>query len=101
MYADGKVEGLLHSEELAFHHHLRQPHCTLTQVVDGHKASKEEAPPPCLQEQDTLHTRTDSLSSRQCSRDIHMPMCNFVCVLRWLFPNLQDDNDKCDLNSTV
>jgi len=50
MYADSKVEGLLHGEELALHNHLRHAHCTLTHVVDGHKAGKEEAPPPGLQE---------------------------------------------------
>ncbi len=57
MYADSKVEGLLHSEELALHNHLRHTHCPLTHIVDGHKASKEEAPPPGFQEQNALQTR--------------------------------------------
>lgn len=54
MYADSKVEGLLHSEQLAFHCHLRQVYHTLTEVVYGHKASEEKAPAPRLQEQDAL-----------------------------------------------
>lgn len=58
MDADSKIEGLLHSEELALHNQLNQSHCPLADVVNGHKASKEEAPAPSLQEEDPLHKMT-------------------------------------------
>ena len=48
MYADSKIEGLLHSEQLALHYHLCNPHRALANVVYWHKAGKEEAPAPRL-----------------------------------------------------
>ena len=65
MNADSKVKGLLHSEQLALHDHLSHPHRPFTHVMDGHKPSKEEAPSPCLQKQDPLHTHTSLLEPNQ------------------------------------
>lgn len=58
MYADSKVEGLLHCEELALHNHFHQPHRPFTDVVDRSQASKEEEPAPSFQKQDPLHNVT-------------------------------------------
>ena len=57
MYADSKVERLLHGEQLALHNHLCQVYHPLAEVVYGHKAGEEEAPAPRLQEQDALHAQ--------------------------------------------
>ena len=54
MDADSKVQGLLHCEQLALHHHLCHPHHSFTDVVNRHEPSKEEAPSPCFQEQNPL-----------------------------------------------
>ena len=49
MYADSKVEGRVSGEQLALYDRLRQPHTALTDAVNRHKASKEEAPAPGFQ----------------------------------------------------
>lgn len=65
MYADSKVEGLLHSEQLALYRHLRQVYHALTEVVYGHKASEKEAPAPRLQEQDALQQQITNHKSQR------------------------------------
>jgi len=52
-----KVEGLVDCEEFGFQGQQQDMHYEATQMPDWGQASKEEAPPPQLKEQNTLQEK--------------------------------------------